>query len=57
MGTDMGVISELDDKKIMKLLYYSKPYNLQKYYNKVMNNKEIAIKRCEIINDIIDEKI
>ena len=57
MGTDMGVISELDDKKIMKLLYYSKPYNLQKYYNKQMNNKEIAIKRCEIINDIIDEKI
>ena len=57
MGTDMGIISELDDKKVMKLLYYTKPNIIQKYHNKPMTIKELSIKRCEMINDILEEKI
>ena len=40
LGTDMGIISELDDTKIKKLFLYTKPANLQKYYGKVMDSNE-----------------
>ena len=55
LGTDMGVISELDDTKVKKLFLYTKPANLQKYCGKVMNSNERDIKRTEIIRKIIKE--
>lgn len=55
LGTDMGVISELDDTKVKKLFLYTKPANLQKYCRKVMNSNERDIKRTEIIRQIIKE--
>ncbi len=55
LGTDMGVISELDDTKVKKLFLYTKPANLQKYCGKVMNSNERDIKRTEIIRQIIKE--
>ena len=31
LGVDMGIIKELDDLKVNKMILYSKPANLQKY--------------------------
>ena len=53
LGTDMGVIQELDDTKVKKLFLYTKPANLQKYFGKVMNENERDSKRTEIIRQII----
>lgn len=53
LGTDMGVIAELDDAKVKKLFLYTKPANLQKYYGKIMNSNERDSKRTEIIRQII----
>lgn len=54
LGTDMGVIQELDDTKVKKLLLYTKPANLQKYFGKVMDSNERDIKRTEAIRQIIN---
>lgn len=53
LGTDMGVIQELDDTKVKKLFLYTKPANLQKYFGKVMNESERDSKRTEAIRQII----
>ena len=55
LGTDMGVIAELNDFKIKKLYLYTKPYNLQKYLGKEMSKKERDAKRTEVIRQIINE--
>lgn len=54
LGTDMGVIQELDDTKVKKLLLYTKPANLQKYFGKVMDSNERDVKRTEAIRQIIN---
>ena len=46
LGTDLGIIKELDDGKISKLNLYTKPGNLQKFLGK-------DIKRTEIIKQIL----
>ena len=33
MGVDLGILNELDDGQVRKLELYTKPGNLQKYYN------------------------
>lgn len=53
LGTDMGVIRELDDAKVKKLFLYTKPANLQKYCGKVMYENERDNKRTEVIRQII----
>lgn len=55
LGTDMGVIQELDDTKVKKLFLYTKPANLQKYFGKVMTESERDSKRTEAIRQIIAE--
>lgn len=57
LGTDMGIIKELNDSKVMKLLLYVKPGNLQKYFNEDMDLETRNIKRSEIINLILEGKI
>ena len=54
LGTDMGVIQELDDTKVKKLLLYTKPANLQKYFGKIMDSNERDLKRAEAIKQIIN---
>lgn len=53
LGTDMGVIRELDDSKVKKLFLYTKPANLQKYCSKVMYENERDNRRTEVIRQII----
>ena len=53
LGTDMGIIKELDDSKIKKLWLYTKSANLQKYYGKTFEQEEIDIKRAELVKTIV----
>ena len=53
LGTDMGIIKELDDSKVKKLCLYTKPANMQKYFGQPIEDEEQAIKRAEIINTLI----
>ncbi|MDO5151601.1 MAG: protein arginine kinase [Oscillospiraceae bacterium] len=55
LGTDMGIIKELNDLKVNKLILYTKPANLQKYIGKPLEDYERDIKRAEIIKQIICE--
>ncbi len=55
LGTDLGIIKELDDLKVKKLYLYTKPANLQKYLGEINDNYERDIKRAEVIKNIIKE--
>lgn len=57
LGTDLGIIKELNDMQVNKLQLYTKPGNLQKYFGKVLEGTERDIKRAEIIKKIIKEEI
>ena len=54
LGTDLGIIKELNDTKVMELLVYTKPSNLQKRVNKNLNLYEQEIERPKVINEIIN---
>ena len=53
LGTDLGIIKQLDDLKVKKIELYTKPANLQKYTGKILNAYERDIKRAEIVKQII----
>lgn len=53
MGTDLGIIKELNDSHIQKLSLYIKPANMQKYLGEQCETIERDIKRAEIIKQII----
>lgn len=55
LGTDLGIIKEINDTKVLKLYLYSKPANLQKYLGKELSTIERDIGRAEIIKKIIQE--
>ena len=55
LGTDMGIIKEMNDLKIKKLEVYTKPANLQKYLGQPLDSYERDIKRAEVIKQIINE--
>lgn len=55
LGTDLGIIKELNDLKIKKLELYLKPANLQKYLGQVLDDYNLQIKRAEVIKQIIGE--
>lgn len=55
LGTDMGIIKELDDSKVKKLWLYTKSANMQKYIGQTLGEKEIPIKRAEVIQQIIKD--
>ena len=51
-----GIISELDDTKIKKIiLIYEASKICKKYYGKVMDSNERDLKRTEIIRKIVTE--
>lgn len=53
LGTDLGIIKELDDNKVKELMLYTKPANLQKRVGKLLDANERDKKRTEIIKQII----
>ena len=55
LGTDLGIIKELDDSKVAKLNLYTKPGNLQKYLGKQLDGYEREIKRAEVIKQILSQ--
>ena len=55
LGTDLGIISELTDLKINKLLLYTQDANLQKYLGTKLEGIDLDAKRAEIIKTIIKE--
>ena len=56
MGTDLGILKEINDSKIQKLTLYTKPASMQKYLGEQYEPLERDIKRAEIIKQIIEEK-
>ena len=54
LGTDLGIIKEINDTKVLKLYLYSKPANLQKYLGKELSTIERDISRAEVIKQIIN---
>lgn len=55
MGTDLGILKELNDSKIQKLMLFTKPANMQKYLSEQYEALERDIKRAEVIKRIINE--
>lgn len=55
LGTDLGIIKELNDLKVKKIETYTKPANLQKYVGRTLDSYERDIKRAEIVKEIIKE--
>ncbi len=53
LGTDLGIIRELNDDKVSKLNMYTKPGNLQKYLCKQLDGYDRDIKRAEVIKQIL----
>lgn len=53
LGTDLGIIEEIDDNKVKELILYTKPANLQKRVGKLLDANERDKKRTEIIKQII----
>lgn len=55
LGVDLGILLELTDIKIKKMLLYTKPANLQKYVGKTLTKDEMQIERAKILQNIIKE--
>ena len=55
LGTDLGIIKEIDDSKILKIYLYTKPANLQKRVGQNLDAFDRDIKRAEVIKEIINE--
>lgn len=53
LGTDMGIIKELNDLKIKKLQTFTKPANLQKYVGQTLDTYARDVKRAEVVKEII----
>ena len=56
MGTDLGIIKELTDSKVQKLILFTKPASMQKYLGEQYETLERDIKRAEVIKNIMNEK-
>ena len=55
LGTDLGIIKELNDSKVSKINLYTQVGNLQKNLGKNLDAYERDIKRAEVIKQIISE--
>ena len=54
LGTDLGIIKELDDMKVSKLETYTKPGNLQKYLAKELDAYDRDIERYKVVKQILN---
>lgn len=55
LGVDLGILLELTDIKIKKMLLYTKPANLQKFLGRTLTKDEMQIERAKILQNIIKE--
>ena len=55
LGTDLGIIKEVNDLKVKKMEAFTKPANLQKYVGQTLDGYARDIKRAEVIKNIIKE--
>lgn len=55
LGVDLGILLELTDIKIKKMLLYTKTANLQKYLGRTLTKDEMQIERAKILQNIIKE--
>lgn len=56
LGTDLGIIRELNDFKVKQLDLYTKPANLQKYVGEMLDAYRRDCRRAEVIQQIIHQK-
>ena len=54
LGTDLGILTEVDDKKVMELLVNTRFANMQKKLGKKISMKEGSIERAKLIKQIIN---
>lgn len=54
LGCDLGIIEEVNDKKINELMLYTNDANLQKRVGRTLNKKELDIERAKVIKEIIN---
>ena len=54
LGTDLGMIKELNDIQVNKLELYTRPANLQKYLGEKLDVYQRDIKRAEVIKQIMN---
>ena len=55
LGVDLGILQELTDCKIKKMLLYAKTANLQKLLGKNLTKDELEIERAKFLQKIIKE--
>ena len=55
LGTDLGIIKELNDKKIRELMLFTKPANMQKRLSTKLSVIDQEASRCEVIKQITNE--
>lgn len=55
LGTDLGILPELNDTKVQKLYLYTKPANMQKMLGNQYDGIERDIKRAETIKQILNQ--
>ena len=53
LGVDMGIITEIDSKKVNEMNVVTKPATLQKYCKEVLEAPERDLKRAEFIKMIV----
>ncbi len=55
LGTDLGIIKELNDKKVRELMLFTKPANMQKRLGTKLSVIDQEASRCEVIKQILQE--
>ena len=55
LGTDLGIIKELNDKKVRELMLFTKPANMQKRLGTKLSVIDQEASRCEVVNQILQE--
>ena len=55
LGTDLGIIKELDDTKMSELILYTKPANLQKRIGNELGLYELQAERANVVKQIINK--
>ena len=56
LGTDLGIIKELNDTKVSELMLYTKNANLQKRVGKNLTTYDCNIERAKVVKEIINKK-
>ena len=55
LGTDLGIIKELNDKKVRELMLFTKPANMQKRLGTKLSVIDQEASRCEVVKQILQE--